>query len=273
MGIAWLDTDPTAMEAIELRSGGLPLLPTDVPWPHCPRCDAPLLFRAQIPLATTSLVGPLDDRLLLLFECHAGPAETPCAGTAAIVGRGACTPRQPPLPAAWDVVLEDAGPTPARLADTVARLAGPLAAPPPAHRLTPRTTIARAIPASLAEPTLRVLADTGARVTLREAPPTTLPAAHGALLVPFDDGAPGSARTSLPPLAGLAGPNGPRIRGFLGGATVGYRDHAFTCPCGRATRTVARLLAAPEGDLALGPAVAQLCPGCGRGHYHRLSPS
>jgi hypothetical protein len=266
MGIAWLDGEPAATEAVELRSGGLPLLPDDTPWPHCSRCDAPLLFRAQIPLATSSLVGPLDERTLLLFECHAQPEGAPCTGAEALVAQGACTPRQPPVPAAWDVVLDDPGPEPERLAETLARLDSQ---PPP--RLTPRTTIAHAIPAALAEQTLRILTGTGARVTLRESPPTTLPATHGALLVPFDDGAPGTARTSLPPLGGLTRADGPRLRGFLGGATAGYRDHAFPCACGRPTRTVARLLAVSEDGLALGPAVAQFCPACGRAYYARAT--
>jgi hypothetical protein len=266
MGIAWLDGEPAAMEAVELRSGGLPLLPEDTAWPYCPRCEGPLLFRAQIPLATTSLVDPLDDRSLLLFECHAQPESAPCPGTEALVVRGACTPRQPPLPGAWDVVLDDAGPEPERLAEMLARID---AGPPP--RLAPRATIAHAIPASLAEQTLRLLTATGARITLRESPPTTLPAMHGALLVPFDDGAPGSARTTLPPLAGLTRTSGPRLRGFLGGATAGYRDHAFACACGQPTRTVARLLAVSEDGLALGAAVAQFCVACGRASHTRAA--
>ena len=58
MGIAWCDGAAVKMEAVELRSGGLPLVPDDEPWPACPRCAAPMLFRAQIPLAMTTVVSP-----------------------------------------------------------------------------------------------------------------------------------------------------------------------------------------------------------------------
>ena len=266
MGIAWFDGNAVAMEALELRSGGLPLLPDDAPWPTCPCCEAPLLFRAQIPLALTSLVGPLDERTLLLFECHAAPDGEPCGGALAVLASGRCTPRQPPAALAFDVLLEDAGPDPAHLAEVLARLGSE--APP---RLILGQAVARAIPATIAEQTLRVLEDAGAQLVLREAPPTTLASMFGGLLVPFDDAAPGSPRTTLPPLAGLGvGLQAGRMRGFLGGATVGARDHSFACRCGKPTRTVARLLGVPEGDLSLLPAVAQLCLGCGRAYYHRV---
>jgi hypothetical protein len=263
MGLAWFDGDSLAKEDLELRSGGLPPLPPDTAWPCCPRCEAPLLFRAQIPLAMTSLVGPLDERTLLLFECHAAPDGEPCDGAVALLASGDCVPRQPPTPLAFDVLLEDAGADPDGVAAVVARLADEEPAP-----LTQGQVIARAIPAMMAEQTLRVLADAGARVVLRESPPTTLPAMHAGLLVPFDDG---NSSTTLPPLAGLgAGAHATRMRGFLGGATVGYRDHSFACSCGKPTRTVARLLAMPEGDLTLAPSVAQLCLGCGRAYYDRV---
>ena len=293
MGIAWFDGGSVAMDAVELRSGGLPLLAENDLWPSCPRCDAPLLFRAQIPLAMTSLVGPLDERMMSLFECHAETEGAQCDGTLALLASGERAPRQPPTPLAFDVLLEDAGPNAEQVAALVARLGGDEAAqqtltptPTPTPTLTPTPTptptptqtptptpqqmLARGIPAAMAEQTMRILEESGARVVLRESPPTTLAAMSGAVLVPFDDGVPGASRTTLPPLAALNGSaDGRRMRGFLGGSTPGNREHSFACVCGKPTRTVARLLGTPEGELALAPSVAQLCLSCGRGHYHR----
>jgi|GEM_PF-5680484 len=267
MGIAWFDGGSVAMDAVELRSGGLPLLAENDVWPSCPRCDAPLLFRAQIPLAMTSLVGPLDERMMSLFECHAETEGTHCDGTLALLTSGERAPRQPPTPVAFDVLLEDAGPNAEQVAAVVARLGGDEIAQPP---LAPQQTLARGIPATMAEQTMRILEESGARVVLRESPPTTLAAMAGAVLVPFDDGLPGASRTTLPPLAALSrSAEGRRMRGFLGGSTPGNREHSFACVCGKPTRTVARLLGTPEGELALAPSVAQLCLSCGRGHYHR----
>jgi hypothetical protein len=280
MGIAWFDGGSVPMEAVELRSGGLPLLAEHDLWPTCPRCDAPLLFRAQIPLAMTSLVGPLDERTMSLFECHAETEGAHCDGTLALLASGERAPRQPPTPVAFDVLLEDAGPNAEQVAAVVARLGGDDFAQSrsggdedatrPTPTLAQQQTLARGIPATMAEQTLRILEESGARVVLRESPPTTLAAMAGAVLVPFDDGVPGASRTTLPPLAGLsASANGRRMRGFLGGSTPGNREHSVACVCGKPTRTVARLLGTPEGELALAPSVAQLCLSCGRAHYHR----
>ena len=273
MGIAWFDGGSVAMESVELRSGGLPLLAETDLWPACPRCDAPLLFRAQIPLAMTSLVGPLDERTMSLFECHAETEGAHCDGTLALLASGDRAPRQPPTPLAFDVLLEDAGPNAEQVAAVVARLGGDDFAQLPLQQQQPlmkQQTLARGIPATMAEQTMRILEESGARVVLRESPPTTLAAMSGAVLVPFDDGVRGGSRTTLPPLAALShSADGRRMRGFLGGSTPGNREHSFACVCGKPTRTVARLLGTPEGELALAPSVAQLCLSCGRGHYHR----
>lgn len=211
MGIAWCDGAAGQMEAVELRSGGLPLVPDGEPWPACPRCAAPMLFRAQIPLAMTTVVGPGDERVLSLFECHAGRGSKACDGALALVATGACSPRPPP----------------------------------------------KRMP----------------RVGALELPPTTLPAMHGGLLVPFDDGVPGAARATLPPLSSLTNAASGvrpcvRLRGLLGSAIDGHRD-PLRCACGKPMRTVARLVAVPDAELPLAAAVAQLCLACGRAAYHR----
>lgn len=209
MGLAWFDGDSVGTGAAELRSGGLPSLPDDAPWPACPSCHAPLLFRAQIPLAVTTVVGPYDERTLLLFECHAAPHGEPCDGALALVATGDRAPREPPSSRTRDV-----------------------------H---------------------------DGRV-----PPTPL-ASHAGLLVAFEDGAPGSPPMTSPSRAAFVpDTSGHRMRGFLGGATAGSRDHSLLCECGEATRTVARLLGAPEGEVDLSPSVAQLCLGCGRVYYRRV---
>lgn len=264
MGIAWFDGDPVEMEALELRSGGLPLLTESTPWPACPRCDAPLLFRAQIPLAMTSLLSPLDERTMMLFECHAETEGTLCDGAAAVLSTGECAPRQPPAAQAFDVFLDEAGPNPEDVAGILGRLAGEDARWPAAGQI-----VARGIPAAMAEQTVRILEEAGARIVLRESPPTTLASVNGALLMPFDDGVDGASRTTLPALGGLVGSSKRRMRGLIGGATAGYRDHSFTCTCGKPTRTIARLLAVSDAGVELAPAVAQLCLACGRAHYHR----
>lgn len=206
MGLAWFDGESVPLEAVELRSGGLPLLPAGTAWPACARCATPMLFRAQVPLALTTIVGPLDERTLLLFECHAEHDGAPCGGMLALVTSGEGTPREPPR------------------CDT----------------------------------------------------PTTLASIHGGLLVPFDDGGPGGAQTTLPALAELVADASRAqrpsyLRALLGGAAGAPRDRALVCGCGKPTRTVARLVSVPAPELPLAAGVARLCLGCGAAYYHRVA--
>jgi hypothetical protein len=251
-----------------LRTGGLPLLGERDDWPSCPRCDLPMLFRAQLPLAATSLVAFDDDRMLLVFECHARSGGSMCDEGAVLIAGGDLVPRQAPGTAAYDVIVRDLGPDPERVGRIVTMVCG--------HRgalIVPKTVL-HASPPSIAQETARSIADAGGTADLLASPATTLAVARGGRLVPFDDGQPGTRRTTLPPLQELvqATKKAP-MRGLLGGATPGYRDHSFPCSCGRPTRTAVRFLAQSTREVdgvALGPAVAQVCIKCGEGRLQRL---
>lgn len=208
MGIAWFDEQPPPMDEVTLRAGGLPLMGPTTSWPACRTCDAPMIFRAQLPLAISGLVRHDDDRVVLVFECHQWTGREPCAQGAVVVSRGQVTPRRPPLQGAS------------------------------------------------AADGFSVLAPRGGR------------------LVPFDDGVPGTHRTTLPPLESLAGtPRHGRLLGLLGGTTPGSIDGSTLCGCGRPTRTVVRLLGSDEPvrpQVCLGPALVQLCLQCNVGRVHRI---
>jgi len=270
MGIAWFDDDPPPMEVAALRTGGLPLLTDDEPWPSCPQCEVPMLFRAQVPLALTSLVACDDERLILLFECHHTTERGPCDVGSVVVTRGAVAPKPAPSATTFDVAITALGPRPFGVLEIASQigdveLRAGSAVPMP-------LVVLRAAPSFLAEEAVRAIFGSGGDAVLRASPPMLLRDHHGGLLVPFDDGRRGLGATTLPPLGQLTEAVGQRtIRGLLGGATPGYRDHAFACTCGRPTRTIVRLLAqqAPLSDVRLGPAVAQLCLQCSKGALYR----
>lgn len=90
------------MEEATLRMGGLPLMGASPPWPGCPLCDRPMLFRVQLPLAVSGLVGFDDDRVVLLFECHAWRHGEECTQSEVLVARGGLSPRDPPRRATSD---------------------------------------------------------------------------------------------------------------------------------------------------------------------------
>jgi hypothetical protein len=113
MGIAWLDADASPpMDAPVLRTGGLPLLGKAQEWPECARCEVPMLFRAQIPLGITSLASPADDRLMLVFECHAETEYGPCDAGTVLLSTGDRGPREAPLLRQFDVVIDHLGEDP-----------------------------------------------------------------------------------------------------------------------------------------------------------------
>jgi len=236
-----------------------------------------MLFRAQIPLALTSLVDVDDDRLLLVFECHAhGEDGGPCDGGDVVVARRPYGLADAPPAQAHDVVLTDLGANPDAVWKVVEQLfVGDEVrfddlAPPP-------VTIVPTSPSSIAEQAIAMVRDAGGRAELRPAPVTQLGGVWGGRLVPYEDGFPGTRKTTLPPLSTLMNGNGKRtaMRGLFGGTTPGYRDHPSPCTCGRPTRTAVRLLGetgAPRGGgVRLGPATVQVCLACDRATLHRIS--
>lgn len=96
VGIAWFDEQPPPMDEVTLRSGGLPLMGPATSWPSCTTCGVPMLFRAQLPLAISGLARHDDDRVVLVFECHAWANGQPCAQGKVVVARGEVAPRLPP---------------------------------------------------------------------------------------------------------------------------------------------------------------------------------
>lgn len=262
MGIAWFDDVPPPMEEPALRTGGLPLMAEGDSWPDCPRCELPMLFRAQLPLAVTSLVAPDDPRLLLLFECHAVDEEgCTCDGSEVRIVDASrkLAPLEPPAACAFDVMLLDVG----ERAAEVMRIASALSD----RELDLSATklplaLLRAAPASIAQETVRTVCDAGGSAQTLPCPPTTLPMMHGGKLVPFDDAMTGVRKTTLPPLGELmTQANRGKMRGLLGGSTPGYRDHSIQCSCGSPSRTAVRMLAT-QGPYSLEPSVVQVCLRC-----------
>ncbi|MFW5925851.1 MAG: hypothetical protein ACOCV4_06770 [Myxococcota bacterium] len=84
------------MEQVTLRVGGLPLMDRGTEWPSCGWCASPMLFRAQLPLAVSGLVGLDDERVVLVFECHDDWRGEPCSEGIALIARGPVAPRSPP---------------------------------------------------------------------------------------------------------------------------------------------------------------------------------
>ena len=264
MGIAWFDDSPPPMEEPALRTGGLPLMPEGASWPDCPRCELPMLFRAQLPLAVTSLVAPNDQRMLLLFECHAVDEQgCTCDGCEVRLVDAAepLKPLEAPAASAFDVMLLDMGPEP----DDVLRIAAALGdgGQPTSESVKLPMALLRAAPASIAQEAVRTLCDAGGTAHTHPCPPTVLPMMHGGKLVPFDDATTGVRKTTLPPLGELmTQANRGKMRGLLGGSTPGYRDHSIQCSCGAMSRTAVRMLATQDG-FSLEPSVVQICLRCG----------
>ena len=272
MGIAWFDESCPPPEGPCLRTGGLPLMAKGTPWPTCPRCELPMLFRAQVPLACTYLVSFDDPRLLLVFECHAppGPGELPCTMGTILWSEGDdLEARPPPATDVFDVTLQSTGCNPESVTRLVYQLADTLH---PSPFSLPFRFLCTA-PSSIAKQAARAITDIGGTVDIKPSPPTLLTgAARGGRLVPFDDGIEGNHRTTLPPLEILnESLSAPSMRGLLGG-NPGERDAHSTCHCGRGTRIALRLLAMPIENptgIALGPSVVHVCTPCRRAQLVR----
>lgn len=272
MGIAWFDDGNLAVDDGSLRLGGLPWLGEAQAWPRCEECGIPMLFRGQIPLALTSLVGPSDGRLLSIFECHARVDGGSCLEGSVVVTRGSHVLRHPPAPDRFDVVLDALGPDEASVQRVMEAFWEQQESandnhevdPAPRMRSEPPVVMMSNVTNEIGHTALSMVQQLGARGRLAAVAPTTLTQARSGRLVPYDDGT--SARmTTLAPLLELSEQLGRKaIRGLIGGATPGYRDYAHTCSCGRATKTAVRLLADTHMQpVPLGPAVAQFCMGCG----------
>jgi hypothetical protein len=81
-----------------------------------------MLFRAQIPLALTSLVPAVDKRLLVIFECHAGYLGMPCNSGAIVIAGEDAVARESARCGRYGVILRDSGPTPDQVAQVVLSL-------------------------------------------------------------------------------------------------------------------------------------------------------
>jgi hypothetical protein len=267
VGIAWFDELPPPMEEVALRIGGLPLMRRDTPWPECPLCAQPMLFRAQLPLAVSGLTRFDDERVVLVFECHSRSEGQSCSEGAVVVTGGPLEPIQPPTSRSYRVTVTDLGPRP----DQVRDLMGRITQPPPGPEPVPCELLEDA-PPSITEEAARVIEDAGGAVEVWPSPPTVI-APLGGRLVPFDDDVPGTFRTTLPPLQKLAvDSHQGRLLGLLGGTSPGGRDGAQLCGCGGPTRTVVRLVCV-EGvlpaNVSLGPATVQVCLRCDVGKLLR----
>lgn len=254
-----------------MRTGGLPLLPEDEPWPTCPRCGVPMLFRAQLPLAVTGLVGFDDERIALVFECHAKPEPTPCdEGLVMVRPVASLRPRNAPAPQSFTIVLHALGSRPTLVQRTVESIAdgeglGALDDLP--------TVVSFGAPPSIAHQTVQTISEQGGRAELLAHPPTVLSSCAGGKLVPYDDDVPGTHRTTLPPLRELVGSKETgTMRGLFGGNFPGDTQGVEPCACGTRRKTIVRLFAHRDRDgsgALLGPASAQVCLRCGSGQLIR----
>jgi len=232
-----------------------------------------MLFRGQVPLALTSLVGPSDDRWLSVFECHARAEGGACLQGAVLVSGGACVLREAPSATQFDVVLDEFGPDPGavqRVMTAFHEAAQSANDNDEANDSTPPWTggalplvILSNVPVAVGQNTLSMVEQLGGRGRLTLVAPTTLALSRTGLLVPYDDGT-SPRTTTLAPLLELSERLGRKaIRGLIGGATPGYRDTNDCCACGRRPRTAVRLFADTTMEpVPLGPAVAQFCSGC-----------
>jgi hypothetical protein len=267
MGIAWFDAKGDSEPEVNgLRTGGKPALPPHTPWPRCPVTDLPMLFRAQLPLASTGLVTPDDERLLAVFESYtdlgSGIRGTDGVG---IVTRSTEHELLPPPTSAHDVVILRWGPTPERVMPLATLLADE------GLHVSVNTplpfTLMRATPHSISAQTAQSLHETGATVDLLPHPPTTLGFCKAGEIIPYEDQIPGNFRTTLPPLSQLQDPmEKSRMRALLGSDGPNTHDPSLMC-CEKPMRTVARLLGAerpsPNG-VRLRPSVVYLCLRCDR---------
>jgi hypothetical protein len=274
VGIAWFDERPPPMEEVTLRTGGLPLMQADTPWPTCPLCARAMLFRAQLPLAVSGLVGFDDGRVVLVFECHDRLEGERCSEGAVVFAEGHLEPREPPTSDAYRVTVTHLGDDPDRVHRLVDRIGLPWAQEGDRPPTAPFDLLWSA-PPSIAEQTAREVEGAGGTVEVWPSPPTVT-APVGGKLVPFDDDVPWAHRTTLPPLRALAttAAHG-RLLGLLGGFSPGARDSTAPCGCGRRRRTVVRLVAvdpeSPSG-VVLGPTTVQACLRCGTGTTLRSLP-
>lgn len=284
MGIAWFDDEAPPISEPVLRIGGIPILTPDQTWPICMRCGVPMLFRAQIPLALTSLVSPYDNRLLHFFECHAHLDNSICDFGTLLISEGTGTPREAPVCQMFGVLLLDYGPNTIPVARVVNTLLDPMDSVDfnrvnQSHDYKDASELCFNLPAmimsnvppSIGIQAIATLSDMGASIKLVPMAPTTLPDVRGGKLIPFDDGNPSSHKTTLPKITKIQADFGQQaMRGFIGGSTPGYRDHGFKCTCGRPTRTAVRLLADESIEVIhLGPTVAHLCIHCSSGSLYR----
>ena len=231
-----------------------------------------MLFRGQVPLSLTGLVAFDDPRVLLVFECHARPGGMACLEWQALIMEGELGLVEPPAVNTFDVWLERTGAHPEQALRLAAALAATELPAGSARGLELPFAVMEACPGYIADEAVRALRYVGAQVSLRPTAPTTLANCYGGRLMPFDDGQPGLARTTLPALDGLLeAARGGTMRGLIAGDEPGYRDHSFQCSCGRPTRTALRLLAHREaGDgPKLGPAIVQVCLRCDLAWVHR----
>ncbi len=278
MGIAWFDDRSINETQPALRVGGLPLVGKEQPWPHCLRCETPLLFRAQVPLSVTSLASASDDSLLQVFECyHRVDGELCNEGVVLWTQASVSQPLRVPRAERWDVIIEHVGGAPQKVLEFAAQLADEVSIEGDQER-DPETLNNTVLASDLAQDSAAqiktALETMGARVRLVPSAPTHLPFCYAAKLVPFDDGQPGMRKTTLPPLGDLMQQSKRTVmRGLLGGSTPGYRDHSLACDCGKPTRTAVRLLANVSANVAggvrLDPGVIQVCMSCRKARLFR----
>ena len=233
-----------------------------------------MLFRAQVPLALTSLVSFADSRVLSVFECHATHDTGPCDGAAAYLLADPLELREAPRSATRDVILTETGSHP----DRVGRIVDAVDGYGGLGRMVLPAVILRIAPLSIARETVRAILEAGGHAVMRESAPVVLGDVRGGKVVPFDDGPRAFSRTTLPPLESVAGRgNRGGVLALLGGSLPGYRDFAFRCACNRPTRTAFRLLAQRDADsrtgIAPGAAAAQVCLQCSVASVHRTPPA
>lgn len=216
MGIAWLDAETPPEEARALRTFGRPLLPVGAEWPACPRCDLPLLFRAQVPLVSTSLVSYDDSRILSIFECHRHGGQ--CEGGQALILEGKLVPHSPPAPISFDVLVPSTIHRDSGVARVLSALGG---------RSQGNTGVVSRVPPSIANEAVRAINRVGGKADLRTSSRTVLAEARGGRIAPFEDCFVGTRPTTLRPLDELVRDHCVGgLRGILGGDAPGHRNES-----------------------------------------------
>lgn len=241
------------MERPALRLGGVPLLPRDLAWPQCHRHGRPLLFRAQLPIATTTIAAASDPRMLAVFECH---ADHSCREGEVLVVRDALAPRESPGPTGWDLRLLDLGRSPLTVLCALSAVT-----PAPVNHLPLPTRIPTRCAEATAHDTALMLRDLGAEVYAVPASEARLATCHGARLVAFED--------DLDDPMPIATDEG--LRAVVVG--LRRREPILRCDgCDRDTRVVARLLPFRDSptDRLLGLTAVRMCLRCDRGWLRRF---